>query len=183
VALAQRRDDRPLPDAARSADHHHPPPRSGEVDGVHYRFLDDDAFDAMVDAGEFVEWAAFNGRRYGTPWSSLAADAGRGPIVLEIDVQGAEQIRRREAEVGDVDATFVFLAPPSWEDLEARLRARGSETPDTIEARLRIGRDEVAAAAWFDHTVVNTTVDEAVAALERILGLVPERGATSACAD
>lgn len=149
------------------------PPRPGELDGVHYHFVTSGTFQQMIDAGEFVEWATFNGNRYGTPWRSLAAASSSAPIVLEIDVQGAEQIRDREAAVGDVDATLVFLEPPSWADLEARLRGRGSETPDSIEARLRIGREEMAAAHWFDHRIVNTTVPAAVEALERILGLTP----------
>lgn len=154
------------------------PPRAGEVDGVHYHFVSPATFDRMVDEDAFVEWAQFNGNRYGTPWASLIT--GRGPVVLEIDVQGARQIRAREAEVGDVQATLVFLEPPSWADLEARLRARGSETPESLEARLRIGREEMAAAEWFDHRVVNTTVPAAVAALERILGLTSARDVPSA---
>jgi guanylate kinase len=154
-------------------------PRAGEVDGVHYRFVDDAEFQRMVDAGEFVEWAEFNGRRYGTPWSSL--HAAEGQLVLEIDVQGARQIRDRAATAGDIDATLVFLEPPSWAALEERLRGRGSETPESLAARLAIGREEMAAAAWFDHRVVNTTVAEAVEAIARILGLTSEGAAGPAC--
>lgn len=144
--------------------------RPAERDGVHYHFVDRDTFQDMVDDGEFVEWAWFNGEMYGTPWSSIAAAAESGStIILEIDVQGALQIRYRERDVGDVTATLVFLAPPSWEVLEERLRRRGSENQQSIEDRLRIGQEEMRAAEWFDEVVVNDHLDAAVVALERIL--------------
>lgn len=144
------------------------PRRAGEQDGVHYHFRTRAAFEAMIADGAFVEWAAFNGELYGTPWSSIAdaVEDGRD-VVLEIDVQGARQIRAGRA--GGLHTVLVFLEPPSWDDLEARLRKRGSESEASIEARLRIGRAEMEAAAWFDHRIVNTTVDAAVEALERIL--------------
>jgi guanylate kinase len=124
----------------------------------------------MIEEGGFLEWAAFNGQLYGTPWYSITDAVADGhTVVLEIDVQGARQIRRRQEEVEDVDATLVFLAPPSWEALEERLRKRGSEDEESIVARLRIGREEMAASIWFDHRVTNDDLDEAVLALVHIL--------------
>jgi guanylate kinase len=144
--------------------------RPGERDGEHYHFLDGPTFMQMVEEGEFLEWAEFNGNHYGTPWSSIQQPVADGrTVVLEIDVQGAEQIRDRQSAVGDITATLIFLEPPSWETLEARLRGRGSESEDSIEQRLRIGRAEMEAADWFDHRITNTTVDAAVEVLERIL--------------
>ncbi len=131
----------------------------------------------MIDRGEFLEWAQFNGNLYGTPWTSVAIPVTEGAtLVLEIEVQGALQVRRRQTEVGDISAVLVFLEPPSWEVLETRLRGRGSEDESTIAARLRIGREEMAAGAVFDHHVVNDDLDAAVSALERILaGQTPAR--------
>ncbi|MGI9018847.1 MAG: guanylate kinase [Euzebya sp.] len=150
------------------------PARSGEVSGVHYHFIDRPTFRHMVAAEEFLEWAEFNGNLYGTPWSSLsAAVADGGRVLLEIDVQGARQVRERADRVGDITATLVFLEPPSWDVLEQRLRRRGSEDDRSIEARLRIGRQEMAAADWFDHRIVNDRVDAAVVAVEHILAGTP----------
>lgn len=146
--------------------------RPGEEDGVHYRFVSPTEFRRMADDGEFLEWAEFNGHFYGTPWSSVTDRLAAGAtLVLEIDVQGAKQVRQRQRDVGDIAATLVFLEPPSWDDLERRLRHRGSENEETIEQRLTIGREEMAQAEEFDHRVVNDRVDAAVKALERILAL------------
>lgn len=165
AALRRRRDDVEVSLSATTR-----PQRPGEEEGVHYHFVSRDRFREMIADGAFLEWAEFNGNLYGTPWSSVTERLAAGAtVVLEIDVQGAEQVRRRQQEVGDVDATLVFLEPPSWEVLEARLRHRGSEDEDSIAARLQIGREEMARASDFDHRVVNDRVDSAVAALERIL--------------
>ena len=146
--------------------------RPGEEDGVHYRFVSPTEFRRMIDDGEFLEWAEFNGHFYGTPWSSVTDRLAEGAtLVLEIDVQGARQVRQRQHDVGDIAATLVFLEPPSWEDLERRLRHRGSEDEASIEQRLAIGREEMAQADDFDHRVVNDRVDAAVRALERILAI------------
>ncbi|MEE8603430.1 guanylate kinase [Euzebya tangerina] len=146
------------------------PPRPGEQDGVHYHFVSPEAFQQMIDQDQFVEWADFNGNRYGTPWTSVSGPVDEGAtVVLEIDVQGAEQIKQRETAVGDLGATLVFLAPPSWEVLEQRLVGRGSEDDASVAARLSIGRQEMAAATWFDHVVTNDRLDEAVSELARIL--------------
>lgn len=139
--------------------------RNGEVDGVHYHFLSEREFDQLVAEDGFLEWAAFGGRRYGTPWSSVrrAMDAGRH-VVLEIETQGAAQVRARFPE-----ALLIFLAPPSFEALAERLRGRGTDDEARIAERLRLARDEIARADEFDHVVVNAEVDATVAEVARIL--------------
>ncbi len=135
------------------------PPRPGEVDGVHYLFVGDDEFDALVAGGLLLEWAVVHGvHRYGTPRAPVeaATEAGR-PALLEIDLQGARQVRPSWPE-----AHFVFLAPPSWEELQRRLVGRGTETPAQRERRLETARAELEAAAEFDAVVVNVSVEQAV---------------------
>lgn len=130
-------------------------PRPGEVDGVHYLFVDDDEFDRMIADGELLEWAVVHGRhRYGTPRGPVeeALEAGR-PAMLEIDLQGARQVRETMPE-----ALFVFLAPPSWEELVRRLVGRGTEDEAERERRLDTARRELAAEAEFDRTIVNHEV-------------------------
>lgn len=133
-------------------------PRHDEVEGVHYHFVDDAEFDAMVRDGQFLEWAVVHGRaKYGTPRAPVerALDDGRLAL-LEIDLQGARQVRRTMPE-----ARFVFLAPPSWEELVRRLVGRGTEGPRERDARLATARVELAAAAEFDVTLVNEDVSHA----------------------
>ena len=144
------------------------PPRPGEVDGVHYLFLGDDEFDALVAGGLLLEWAVVHGvHRYGTPRAPVVAatEAGRRAL-LEIDLQGARQVRPSWPE-----AHFVFLAPPSWEELQRRLVGRGTETPEQRERRLRTAQAELDAAAEFDAVVVNVDVDQAVADLVALMRL------------
>jgi guanylate kinase len=133
-------------------------PRAGEVNGVDYHFLSPDDFDRRVAAGEFVEHAEYAGNRYGTLKSELKRPA-RG-IVLEIDVQGARQVREALP-----DAVQIFIEPPSFEDLERRLAGRGSDVPAQIERRLEAARDELAAASEFDHRVVNDDLERALTEL------------------
>jgi guanylate kinase len=133
-------------------------PRPGEIDGVHYFFVDDARFDQMVDAGEFLEWALIHGTaRYGTPRQPVtdALAAGRMAL-LEIDLQGARQIRQTMPE-----ALFVFLAPPSWEELVRRQISRGTEDAAERERRLATARAELAAESEFDVTIVNREVEQA----------------------
>lgn len=141
-------------------------PRTGEIPGQDYHFLDDETFSALVDAGGFLEWAEFGGRRYGTPWTSVAGalHAGR-TVLLEIDVQGALQVRQRHPA-----ATLVFIAPPDRSSLEERMRARGTDSDDRIRERLAIADEEMAAMPMFDEIVVNDDRDAAVDQLVRILG-------------
>jgi guanylate kinase len=130
-------------------------PRLGEVHGRHYWFVSDAEFDRMVADDELLEWAVVHGTaRYGTPRRPVAQALATGrPALLEIDLQGARQVRQRMPE-----ALFVFLKPPSWEELVRRLVGRGTETPEERARRLETAREELAAETEFDATVVNTEV-------------------------
>jgi guanylate kinase len=144
-------------------------PRPGERNGVDYRFLSRDAFQEKIDAGEFLEWAEYAGNRYGTLRSELERDAH--PLVLEIEVQGARQVRERVPE-----AVMVFIAPPSDEALRTRLVGRGSDSPEQIERRLAVAREELAAESEFDHVVVNDDLDAAVEKLSECVATMTSRG-------
>ena len=140
-------------------------PRPGELDGVDYHFLSDEEFDRRLRAGDFVEHASYSGRRYGTLRSELDRRLEAGvPVVLEIEVQGARQVR-----VAMPDAVQVFIAPPSIEALRARLIGRGTDDSEQIEARMRTAREELAAQPEFSHVVVNDRLEEAVAGLAEIV--------------
>jgi len=144
--------------------------RPGEQDGVHYWFVDPPRFDEMVARGELLEWAVVHGvHRYGTPRGPVeqALDEGR-PALLEIDLQGARQVRQSMPE-----ALFAFLAPPSWDELVRRLVGRGTETEQERERRLSTARVELAAEAEFDLTIVNADVHRATDDLVRCMGLTP----------
>ena len=136
-------------------------PRPGEVNGVDYHFLSPADFDRRVAAGEFVEHAVYAGHSYGTLRTELERPA-RG-IVLEIDVQGARQVRETLPE-----ATRVFVEPPSFEALVERLTERGSDSPEQIERRLAAARKELAARDEFDHRIVNDDLDRAVGELANL---------------
>ena len=141
------------------------PPRVHETDGVDYEFVDGAEFDRMIAAGELVEWAQVHGHRYGTPARGIAAALRRDEIsVLDIDVQGARQIRRAFPE-----AVLIFILPPSGAELVRRLRGRGSESADERRRRLRNARAELHAAGEFDYVVVNDDFEGAVGALQAIL--------------
>jgi guanylate kinase len=131
-------------------------PRPGEVNGREYHFVSDAAFDAMVTRGELLEWAAFAGQKYGTPKAPVAERAAGGvPTLLEIDIEGARQVRQSVP-----GALLVFLAPPSREELARRLTGRGTEPPDVIARRLDVARQEIEAGREFDITLVNTSVKD-----------------------
>ena len=140
-------------------------PRAGEEDGVDYHFLSDAEFARRVEAGEFVEWAEYSGRRYGTLRSELQRhlDEGR-PVVLEIEVQGARQVRSAMPE-----AVQIFIEPPDGDALKDRLVGRGTDDPDAIARRLAVADEEIAAADEFQYRVVNDRLDEAVARLVEIV--------------
>jgi guanylate kinase len=140
-------------------------PRPGEQDGVDYHFLSDAEFARRVEAGEFVEWAEYSGRRYGTLRSELERHLAEGrPVVLEIEVQGARQVRRAMPE-----AVQIFIEPPDDEALKDRLVGRGTDDPDAIARRLAVAESELAAADEFQYRVVNDRLDEAVARLQEIV--------------
>ena len=134
-------------------------PRSGEVDGVDYFFINDDAFDRMIQAGELLESAEIVGHRSGTPRGFVEDRLAAGrDVVLEIDVVGAAQIR--EHVPGSV---LIFIEPPSMDELERRLRGRGTETEERIRLRLETAAWEMQQRDWFDHVVVNDELDRASA--------------------
>ena len=140
-------------------------PRAGEADGVHYHFLTREKFQEWIDAGDFLEHAQFVGNFYGTPrrYVDEAMDQGRD-VLLDIEIQGAEQIHQKRPE-----AVRIYIAPPSWEELERRLTGRGTEDTEKIRSRLARGREEFAAARDFDYLVINDTVDHAVAEIRAIM--------------
>jgi guanylate kinase len=137
-------------------------PRAGETQGVDYHFLSDDEFERRVQCGDFVEHARYSGNRYGTLRSELEQRlAGGHPVVLEIEVQGARQIRRTMPE-----AVQIFIAPPSEDALRTRLVGRGTDDPDQVAARLATAREELHAQGEFGHVVINDRLEDASAALE-----------------
>ncbi|MDH3606228.1 MAG: guanylate kinase [Acidimicrobiia bacterium] len=134
-------------------------PRPGEVHGVNYVFLSDEQFDQWVGDDRFLEWAEFAGRRYGSPRQPVEEQLAAGnDVILEIEVQGAMQIKQRVD-----DAVFVFIEPPSMNELEERLSRRGDT--GNIEPRLERARAELALADQFDHRIVNEVLADAVAGL------------------
>lgn len=144
------------------------PPRPTETDGVHYHFISAEAFDELIATDGLLEWAVVHGRdRYGTPAAPVQAAVERGDrVILEIDLQGARQVQRRLPQ-----ARSVFIAPPSWDELVNRLVGRGTENAEQRERRLSTARTELAAAAEFDHVVVNDDLGRAVDDLVGLLGL------------
>lgn len=140
-------------------------PRPGERDGVHYRFVDGATFRRMLADGQLLEHAEYAGNRYGTPRAPVeeALAAGR-PVLLEIELQGARQVRAAMPE-----ARLVMLVPPTWSDLVKRLTTRGTESGEVLARRLRVAREELSAVGEFDETVVNANVGEAAARLVTLL--------------
>lgn len=136
-------------------------PRPGEVDGVNYFFLDRDRFMKLVDENGFLEWAEYNGNCYGTPVKSVRdnMDAGK-QVVLEIDVQGAFQVRDRIPQ-----AKLVFIEPPSFDELEKRLRGRGTEDEETVQKRLEAAKVELSRKEEYDIRLVNDDLEAAVSEL------------------
>jgi guanylate kinase len=140
-------------------------PRPGEQDGREYQFVDRDGFAAMVARGEFLEHDEHFGNRYGTPRQPVLDHLAAGiPTLLEIDLSGARQVRAQP-----LDAQFVFLAPPSVDELVHRLAGRGTESADALAVRLARAELEMAAAPEFDHVVVNSTVHEAAEQIAALL--------------
>jgi guanylate kinase len=141
-------------------------PRPGETHGADYWFLTEDEFARRVEAGDFVEWAEYSGRRYGTLRSELDRILATGrPVVLEIEVQGARQVRETMPE-----AVQVFIVPPSHDALRLRLIGRGTDAPEEVERRLRVAEEELAAQSEFGHVVINDRLEDAVEELAGIVG-------------
>lgn len=145
-------------------------PRTGEVDGEHYFFLSRERFDRQLEAGGLLEWAEFAGNRYGTPREPVDRHLAEGrPVLLEIELEGARQVRRSFPE-----GFQIFLKPPSFEELERRIRGRGTDSEEAIARRLQRARVELQAEAEFDAVLVNGDLDQALLQLERLMGLSAE---------
>ncbi len=144
------------------------PPRPDEVDGVHYMFVSNEEFDELIGGAQLLEWAVVHGtNRYGTPKAPLLAALASGrEALLEIDLQGARQVRESWPT-----ARFVFLAPPTWDELVRRLVGRGTESETQRRRRLESARGEMAAMSEFDHVIVNREVGQAVQELVGLLSL------------
>ncbi|MFV0681288.1 guanylate kinase [Ottowia sp.] len=140
-------------------------PRGQELDGREYHFVSDQVFDAMAANGDFVEWANVHGKRYGTSRQTIEQRMAAGhDVVLEIDWQGALQIRLRFAR-----AILIFVLPPSWDELRARLTRRGEDSVDVIELRLANAREELAQAKHFDYVIINEVFERALFDLKAIV--------------
>jgi len=139
-------------------------PRSNEVDGRDYFFVSNDEFTRMINADEFLEWAEFAGNRYGTPQEQVeqALLQGRN-VLLEIEIAGARQVKAHLPQ-----SILVFLEPPTWEELVARLEGRGTDSPERRAERLELAQEELAAASFFDVVLINDQVESVVA---RLIGL------------
>ncbi|WP_433526517.1 guanylate kinase [Nocardia pseudovaccinii] len=149
-------------------------PRPGEVDGRDYRFVSREEFDAMIAAGELLEWADIHGglQRSGTPAKPVRDALAAGlPVLVEVDLEGARSVRKAMPE-----ALLVFLAPPSWDELVSRLTARGTESPEVIARRLETARTELAACDEFDIVIVN---DEVTSACEQLVSLFVSTNSSS----
>ena len=140
-------------------------PRPGETDGVHYHFLTRETFRQWIDEGEFLEHAEFVGNCYGTPsrYVDQAQDEGLD-VILDIEVQGAKQVCAKRPET-----VAIFIAPPSWEELERRLIERGTDTPEKIRGRLQRAKEEILEAREYNYIVINDTVENAVNELAAIM--------------
>jgi guanylate kinase len=148
------------------------PPRPGERGGVDYHFLTPEEFERRVAAGEFLEHATYSGNRYGTLRSEVERRLRDGrPVVLEIEVQGARQVRSAMPE-----AVAVFIAPPSRDALRARLIGRGTDSPDQVDARMRTAERELEAQPEFAHVVVNDRLELAIDELSSVVGSALGRG-------
>jgi guanylate kinase len=148
-----------------SVSHTTRPQRDGEAEGIDYHFVTQQRFQEMVREDAFLEWAEYDGNHYGTSWASIEQplDGGRD-VLLEIEVQGAAQVRERRS-----DARFIFLLPPSMEALEERLRARNTDTPGRIKRRLALAAREMEEIRRFDYAVVNDDLARCIAEVGEIL--------------
>ena len=154
-----------VPDLKLSRSYTSRPARDGETDGVDYNFVTRERFEAMVTAGEFLEWADVFGNLYGTSAADTERILAAGcDLVLVIDVQGARKVRRRGFET-----TAVFVMPPSFDALERRLRGRSKDSETAIQRRLEVARDEVSSFAEYDYVVVN---DELTGAVDRLRSII-----------
>jgi guanylate kinase len=155
-----------LPNLAFSVSHTTRAPRRGESNGREYHFIDRPTFAGMRTDQAFLEWAEVHGNLYGTSRAAIEAQQAKGlDVFLDIDVQGARQLR----DYGQPEAIFLFIAPPSWDELEKRLRGRGTDPEETVQLRLNNARHEMEDADRYDYLVVNDQLDEAVEVLRAVI--------------
>ena len=158
VAMAVRQR---VPGLGYSISHTTRKPRGNERDGIDYHFVDDETFNRMIDEGDFVEWARVYDNLYGTSSSGLQDLTSSGlDVLMDVDIQGGRNIKKRFS-----DSVLIFLLPPSLEELERRLRKRGTDDEPVIEARMEIAADDIKNCVWYDYIIVNdkleTAIDEA----------------------
>lgn len=155
-----------VPNLAFSVSHTTRTPRTGESDGREYHFVDRPTFEAMRAEQAFLEWAEVHGNLYGTSRAAIEAQQAKGiDVFLDIDVQGARQLR----ECGHPGAVFLFIAPPSRQELEKRLRGRGTDPEETIQLRLNNAHRELADADRYDYLIINDRLEEAVEVLRAVV--------------
>lgn len=142
------------------------PPRPGEIDGVHYYFITREKFEAMIAAGDFLEYDAHAANYYGTPRAQAEEKQARGPVLLDIEPKGAKQVKEKAP-----DAVLIFIMPPSVAELERRLRGRGDTSEEQIKMRMERAAWEMEQRSWYDHVVVN---DDAERCAEEILKIIAE---------
>lgn len=162
-----------IPDVKFSVSYTTRKPRAGEVDGVHYFFVDEDEFRAMIAEGEFVEWAQVHGNFYGTSKRRIEDIINEGfDVILDIDVQGGRQIREHFP-----DSVLIFVLPPSMDELKRRLTGRMSDTEDVIKKRLKNAIDEIREYKNYDYVIINDVFDDALE--EMVAIIIAERVRTS----
>ena len=142
------------------------PPRPGEIDGVHYYFITREKFEAMIAAGEFLEYDAHAANYYGTPRAQAEEKQTHGPVLLDIEPKGAKQVKEKAP-----DAVLIFIMPPSVQELERRLRGRGDTTEEQIQMRMERATWEMEQRVWYDHVVVN---DDPERCAQEILKIIAE---------
>lgn len=138
--------------------------RPDEVDGRDYYFVSREKFEEMKQAGAFLEWAVVHNEYYGTSWDEIKNKGKSGDLILDIDVQGARQVRKKLEK-----ATFVFVVPPSYPELEKRLRQRKTESPEAIALRLKNARREIMESDFFDYLVINGDLNQAKEELKAVI--------------
>ena len=142
------------------------PPRPGEIDGVHYYFISREKFEAMIAAGEFLEYDAHAANYYGTPRAQAEEKQTHGPVLLDIEPKGAKQVKEKAP-----DAILIFIMPPSVQELERRLRGRGDTSEEQIQMRMERATWEMEQRVWYDHVVVN---DDPERCAQEILKIIAE---------
>ncbi len=142
------------------------PPRPGEIDGVHYYFISREKFEAMIAAGEFLEYDAHAANYYGTPRAQAEEKQTHGPVLLDIEPKGAKQVKEKAP-----DAVLIFIMPPSVQELERRLRGRGDTSEEQIQMRMERATWEMEQRVWYDHVVVN---DDPERCAQEILKIIAE---------